>query len=118
VRNRKGFTLIEVMIVLAIISILAAIAIPNFMTYRARQQKLRDNPPPPPYHITERDANKDMRRFVNKLYEAEDLKLVISKAGSSRENWMVCTAVFKDGYDGPKMTIVAECNGQGSCVKQ
>jgi len=35
---KKGFTLVEIMIVVAIIAILAAVAIPNFVKYRRNSQ--------------------------------------------------------------------------------
>ena len=40
-KNRGGFTLVEIMLVVAIIALLAAIAVPNFLRARKRSQATR-----------------------------------------------------------------------------
>ena len=57
--NRKGFTLIELMIVVAIIGILAAIAIPNFLAMQLRAKR------------AELPSNLDGVRTAEKAYHAE-----------------------------------------------
>jgi len=57
--NRKGFTLIELMIVVAIIGILAAIAIPNFLAMQMRAKR------------AELPTNLDGLRTAEKAYHAE-----------------------------------------------
>jgi type IV pilus assembly protein PilA len=39
VRRRAGFTLVELMIVVAIIGVLCAVAVPNFLAYQARSRR-------------------------------------------------------------------------------
>lgn len=59
-KNKKGFTLIELMIVVAIIGILAAIAIPNFLTFRLKAK------------TSEAKSNLGAIRTVEEAYKAEE----------------------------------------------
>ena len=60
-KNEKGFTLIEIMIVLAIIGILSAIAVPSFLSYRDKA-----------YDTTARADLKNMMKFLNFYYLEND----------------------------------------------
>ena len=60
-KNEKGFTLIEIMIVLAIIGILSAIAVPSFLSYRDKS-----------YDTTAKADLKNMMKFLNFYYLEND----------------------------------------------
>jgi len=66
--NKKGFTLIELMIVVAIIGILSAIAIPNFVNFRYKAK------------TSEAKANLGAIRSCEEAYKAE------------METYLVCNA--------------------------
>lgn len=44
IKSTKAFTLIELMVVVAIIGILIAIVIPNFISYREKVNKQKERP--------------------------------------------------------------------------
>ncbi|MFH1728695.1 MAG: prepilin-type N-terminal cleavage/methylation domain-containing protein [Pseudomonadota bacterium] len=61
--KKKGFTLVELMIVVAIIGILAAIAIPSFMAYIKKSKKSEVNALINGIFAAEADYNIDNARF-------------------------------------------------------
>lgn len=86
-KNNKGFTLIELMIVVAIIGVLAAIAIPNFLNYQCKAKQ------------SEAKSNLGSIRTSEEAYLAEydayttDLtKIGFDTKGSSRYSYSITTA--------------------------
>ena len=79
--NKKGFTLIELMIVVAIIGILSAVAIPNFINFRYKAKS------------AEAKANLGAIRTCEEAYMAENetyyacAETPSADCGSSKQAW-------------------------------
>ena len=98
--KRGGFTLVEIMIVVAIIALLAAIAVPNFLRARKRSQATR---------ILE-----DLRIIDSAI---DQYAIENNKSGGAATNWTDIQAYLKKGsvlYNSSGMDLLGNQYSAGS----
>ena len=124
IRNRSGFSLTELMIVVAIIGILAVIAIPNFLKYQARAKQSEAKTNLVAIHASE------MAYFAEKNAYVDDFNAIgFAVTGSSQLYYYElgnsssgtlppgCTASTLDNVSDTGFTAVATANidGDSTC---
>ncbi len=68
-RTNKGFSLVELMIVVAIIGILAAVAIPNFMRFQAKARQAEARADLSAIYTAEKAFTAEWQTFLSDLHE-------------------------------------------------
>ncbi len=98
-KNNKGFTLIELMIVVAIIGILAAIAIPNFLSYQCKSKQSEAKTNLGAIANSEESYNADYSRYIDCANVAElKTNLNWEAKGNRKYDYSVLTGTPTDGF--------------------